>query len=194
MHLSRALIDEVYHYTHYIPNLRGFTREFFALRYPGWDLFGILAVFKAAGVEVKNRPCGMNGKCYWRVGVLHFNSVGDFEVEWNDAIQEDDGKYFWYGVNVPEHLRDEQGPQTHTGAFSIATGGLDLSDPEVSGAVADYAAEQLGTAKKSEKRPARRSARKGPVSRKSRREGSRRTLDRRIRAFRRRFGPGSGAA
>ena len=145
MHLTRALIDQVYHYTHYIPNLRGFTTEFFERRYPGWSLFPMLEVFKAAGIQVRKEPCGMRGKCHWRVKVLHFNSAEDFEVEWNDDITEDDGNYFWYGRNVPEHLRDEKGPQRHAGSFSIATDGLDFSDPTVMRAVAEAAAERLGS-------------------------------------------------
>ena len=145
MHLTRSLIDEVYHYTHYIPNMRGFTREFFELRYPGWDLFKMLKVFQAADIVARTHPRGMNGKCHWKVKALHFNSAEDFVVEWNDAITEDDGKFFWYGDNPPEHLKDETGPQTHTGSFSIPTGGLDLSDPAVRKALAEAASEQLGS-------------------------------------------------
>ena len=146
MHLSRALVDQVFHYTHYIPNIHGMTARFFEQNYPGWNLASMMRVIGAAGIRVTGQPCGMGGKCHWKVKALHFNSADDFEVEWNDEIHEDDGRYFWYGEHVPEHLRNRQGAQTHSGAFNISTDGLDLGDPEVRRSVADLALELLGAA------------------------------------------------
>ena len=125
MHLSRKRIDEVFHYAHYIPRGRGITAAFFDKNYPGWTIESMHAVFRAAGIISLDDPCGLMGKCHWRVKALHFNSVADFEVEWNDEIEEDDGRYFWRG-DRPDDDTPTSGPQTDTGGFLIDLDGLDL--------------------------------------------------------------------
>jgi hypothetical protein len=109
LHLSRALVDEVLHYTHWIPNQRGMTRQFFAEHYPGWDLPSMVAVFDTAAIRVHTEPCAPHGgKCHWKVKALHFNNAEDFEVEWDEEATEDDGKFFWYG-EVDDDTAPEMG-------------------------------------------------------------------------------------
>jgi hypothetical protein len=119
LHLDRAAIDEVCHHTHWIPNLKGFTRRFFSKNYPGWDIGAMMAVFTAAGVLVrddKGSPFG--GRCHWKVRTLHFTSHEDFLVEWNTDT-EDDGRFFWDGMRD-----DDPGTTTDTDVSDDAGGGV----------------------------------------------------------------------
>lgn len=126
MHLTRVDIDRVYHHAHYIPCRHGITAAFFAKNYPGWSIQSMLAVFQAAGIVSYEEPCGMSGKCHWRVKALHLNGADDFEVEWNDEIHEDDGRYFWRGVEPSEEESRPDGAQLDTGGYLISLDGLDL--------------------------------------------------------------------
>jgi hypothetical protein len=142
MHLSRKRIDEVFHYAHYIPRGRGITATFFAENYPGWTIETMHAVFRAADIISLDDPCGLMGKCHWKVKALHFNSVTNFEVEWNNEIEEDDGRYFWRGDH-PDDM-PTSGPQTDTGGFLIDLDGLDLRKRRVRKKLTSAMAELLG--------------------------------------------------
>lgn len=96
-HLTRAAIDQVLHYTHWIPVGRGFTRDFLAANYPGWDLASLIKVFVAAGIKMSPQSGGspFGGRCHWRVKELHFNNEDDFFVEWDESIKRDDGRFLY---------------------------------------------------------------------------------------------------
>ena len=98
MHLTRAQVDRVLHYTHWIPNTRGFTKKFLDEHYPGWTLAAFIGVFDAADIRVRTEPCSPHGgKCHWKVKALHFNTADDVVVEWNERITKDDGRYLYNG-------------------------------------------------------------------------------------------------
>lgn len=92
-HASRADIDRVLHYTHWIPRQRGFTQKFLHETWPGWSLAKLIAVFDAAGIRKQpssrraSAPHG--GYCHWKVAHLHFNSRYEFYVEWNNLTRDD---------------------------------------------------------------------------------------------------------
>ena len=88
-HLTRAHVDYVLHYTHWIPISRGFTQQMLAKYYPGFTLGGLIAVFDAAGIRILPRklrgaagaPHG--GRCHWKVDAFYFTSAEHFHVVWN---------------------------------------------------------------------------------------------------------------
>lgn len=128
LHLDRAAIDEVCHHTHWIPNLKGFTRTFFSKNYPGWDIGAMMAVFTAAGVLVrdgKGSPFG--GRCHWKVRTLHFTSHEDFFVEW-DTDTEDDGRFLWDGTRDDTGTGD--GDDAGVGSFSVEGSQVPFGDEE----------------------------------------------------------------
>ena len=58
LNLTRAEIDKVLHYVHPIPLGKGFTRDFLAKNYPGWELSAIMNQFSKAGLiegDIMNR-------------------------------------------------------------------------------------------------------------------------------------------
>jgi hypothetical protein len=93
-HATRADVDRVLHFTHWIPRSRGFTNTFLNDNWPGWNLERLIKVFDAAGIRRKptsrraSAPHG--GYCHWKVKEIHFNGRHEFHVEWND-LTEDDG-------------------------------------------------------------------------------------------------------
>lgn len=94
--LSRADIDEVLHYTHWIPASRGITDRFFADRYPGGSLGAFVAIFRAASIILRDHvgsPHG--GRCHWRLRHLYFTDTATWSIEWDDAVTGDDGRYLW---------------------------------------------------------------------------------------------------
>lgn len=96
--LRREDIDRVLHYTHWIPNTRGFTQRFFDENYPGESLGGFMAVFKAAGILLKDglgSPFG--GRCHWKLRHLYFTDKAHWAIEWDDTVTEDDRKFFYSG-------------------------------------------------------------------------------------------------
>lgn len=96
--LAREQVDEVLHYTHWIPNTRGFTRQFFDEHYPGETLGRFMAVFKAAGILLDDGlGSELAGRCHWRLRHLFFNDAATWVVEWDDEVTEDDGNYFYSG-------------------------------------------------------------------------------------------------
>lgn len=96
--LTREKVDQVLHYTHWIPNTKGFTRTFFATNYPGEDLGRFMAVFKAAGIRLNDgRGAPHGGRCHWGLKHLYFTDATSFAVEWDDTVTEDDGSYFPFG-------------------------------------------------------------------------------------------------
>lgn len=92
-HATRADIDRVLHYTHWIPRSRGFTDAFLRETWPGWSLEKLIRVFDAAGIRRQpssTRPSAPHGGyCHWKVKELHFNGRHDFHVEWNDLTADD---------------------------------------------------------------------------------------------------------
>ena len=87
--LTRAHVDKVLHYTHWIPISKGFTQQFLAREYPGWTLGTLIGLFDAAGIRItpadnegaSGAPHG--GRCHWQVTAFYFNDADDFHVEWN---------------------------------------------------------------------------------------------------------------
>jgi len=131
MHLDRAAVDQVCHYTHWIPNTRGFTKEFFARTYPSWSLASMMKVFQNSGILVKDgKGSEYGGRCHWKVRTIHFSSPEDFFVEW-DTDAEDDGRFFWNGV------REAQG----TGSFVVKGDDIPFDDDE---ALESLARELIG--------------------------------------------------
>jgi hypothetical protein len=88
-HLTRAHVDYVLHYTHWIPIGRGLTQQMLAKYYPGWTLGGLIAVFDAAGIRIRpNKLRGAvgaphGGRCHWQVDAFYFTSAEHFHVVWN---------------------------------------------------------------------------------------------------------------
>lgn len=110
--LSRAEVDQVLHYTHWIPNTRGFTERFFAHQYPGGSLGTFVAAFRAAGILLSDHhgtPHG--GRCHWRVRWIYFSDATSWAVEWDDDVTADDGMCLWRGprtalpVDLPSETR-----------------------------------------------------------------------------------------
>jgi hypothetical protein len=85
-HLTRAHVDYVLHYTHWIPIGRGFTQQMLAKYYPGWTLGGLIAVFDAAKIRIRpNRLRGAHGaphggRCHWQVEAFYFTDAQHFHV------------------------------------------------------------------------------------------------------------------
>lgn len=81
LHLSRGQIDQVLHFTHWIPNVRGFTASFLRTHHPGWNLTDLVKAFGDARVLLKDRRSHpIPGRCHWRVVELFYNSAEDFVV------------------------------------------------------------------------------------------------------------------
>jgi hypothetical protein len=88
-HLTRAHVDKVLHYTHWIPVSKGFTQQFLAHDYPGWTLGTLVGLFDTAGIRIA--PCNNEdaagaphgGRCHWQVVAFYFNHADDFHVVWN---------------------------------------------------------------------------------------------------------------
>jgi hypothetical protein len=97
-HLTRAHVDFVLHYTHWIPIGRGLTQQMLAKYYPGWTLGGLIAVFDAARIRIRpNRLRGAagaphGGRCHWQVDAFYFTSAAHFHVVW-DRKRKFDKKY-----------------------------------------------------------------------------------------------------
>ena len=93
--LTRAHVDYVLHYTHWIPIGRGFTQQMLADYYPGWTLGGLIRLFDAAGVRIT--PDDLNGasgaphggRCHWQVLAFYFNAERDFHVVWDRSLPYD---------------------------------------------------------------------------------------------------------
>lgn len=91
LHLTRAEIDRVLHYTHWIPNLKGFTGPFLAEHHPGWSLNRLVDVFKRSRVLLKDRVAHpVVGRCHWKVVELFYNSWDDYAVVIDPRAQWDD--------------------------------------------------------------------------------------------------------
>lgn len=92
--LSRRDVDQVLRYTHWIPNTRGLTDRFFKRRYPGEDLSGFLAVFRASGILLRKGPGPPGlGRCHWALRYLYFSDASHLSVEWDDSVTGDDGLF-----------------------------------------------------------------------------------------------------
>ncbi len=48
-------VNEILHYCHWIPALRGFSGKFIASTYPGYSLDSMLELLKSSGALVKDR-------------------------------------------------------------------------------------------------------------------------------------------
>ena len=96
--LTRAHVDYVLHYTHWIPMGRGFTQQMLAKYYPGWTLGRLIRLFDAAGIRIQpddldgapGAPHG--GRCHWQVVAFYFTDETHFHVVW-DRTREFDVKY-----------------------------------------------------------------------------------------------------
>jgi hypothetical protein len=123
--LRREDIDGVLHYTHWIPNARGFTQSFFASKYPGETLNGFMSAFAAAGVLTREGPVSFSGRrCHWCVRHLYFTDKHHWAVEWDDNVTADDGRFFYAGDRNP--------CTTGTGAVTVPVDELLGADGEPS--------------------------------------------------------------
>lgn len=130
--LAREHVDEVLHYSHWIPNTRGFTRQFFDEHYPGENLSGFLAVFRASDILLDDGlGSELVGRCHWKVRYVYFTDANSWAVEWDDTITEDDGNYFYTGCRT-DH---SPGRGSFTGSFADV-----IDDPE---ALTDRVMEML---------------------------------------------------
>lgn len=91
MRLTRFDIDRILHYTHPIPNMRGFTQKFFDENYPGEQLSTFMAVFKEAKILLRGGSVG--GRCHWKLKYLYYGNRNIFYVQWDTDVTEDDGKF-----------------------------------------------------------------------------------------------------
>jgi hypothetical protein len=90
--LTRAHVDKVLHYTHWIPMSKGFTQQFLARNYPGWTLGSLVGLFDKAGIRIapsdnegaSGAPHG--GRCHWQVAAFYFNDAQDFHVVWDREL------------------------------------------------------------------------------------------------------------
>lgn len=95
-HLTRAAIDGVLHYTHWIPIGRGFTEQFLAKHYSGWTLGGLVQLFDRAGLRIApdeldgaaGAPHG--GRCHWQVVSLEFDAADQWRVVRDRAVPRDE--------------------------------------------------------------------------------------------------------
>jgi hypothetical protein len=97
-HLTRAHVDYVLHYTHWIPVGRGLTEQMLAKYYPGWTLGRLMRLFYAAGILIT--PDDLNGadgaphggRCHWQVVAFYFTDELHFHVVW-DRTREFDTRF-----------------------------------------------------------------------------------------------------
>ena len=90
--LTRAHVDKVLHYTHWIPIGKGFTQKFLALEYPGWSLGQLVGLFDDAGIRIppsenegaSGAPHG--GRCHWQVEAFYFSNATTYHVVWNREL------------------------------------------------------------------------------------------------------------
>lgn len=90
--LSRYEVDRILHYTHPIPNLKGFTAKFFAENYPSGSLQKFMAVFREAKILLPGGSVG--GRCHWKLKYIYFASRTIFYVQWDTDVTEDDNKFY----------------------------------------------------------------------------------------------------
>ena len=142
VHLSRYQIDEVLHYTHPLPNIRGYTKRFFDKRYPGWGLGSFFKVFQAAGVLLDDGiGAPYSGRCHWQMRTLHFDSRESFAVEWDEAVTADDGHYYWAG----------RPGSTGRGAFNEFVEPEQIDDPVAASTFVDQLCTLLGSVDKADR-------------------------------------------
>jgi hypothetical protein len=138
--LRREDIDRVLHYTHWIPNLKGFTRAFFAENYPGAMLSEFTAAFRAADIVLYDdlgAPFG--GRCHWKLLHLYFTDDTHWAVEWDDTVTADDGRFFYTGN------RDDDA--FGSGAISVGVGELLGPDGEPTSDKVNDLLTRLGTSR-----------------------------------------------
>ncbi|MFM8506632.1 MAG: hypothetical protein ACKOBR_02920 [Actinomycetota bacterium] len=93
--LTRAHVDCVVHYTHWIPMSKGFTQQFLAEYYPGWTLGGLIRLFDKAGIRITpdelNGASGAphGGRCHWQVVAFYFTDEDHFHVLWDRSLKFD---------------------------------------------------------------------------------------------------------
>ena len=83
-HRTGVDIQNLLHYGHIIPVRRGLTQNYVAEHFPGWTWNELMAVWQAAGIEVRS-DAGGPPSCDERVKAVHFNGPGYFAVEWSDG-------------------------------------------------------------------------------------------------------------
>lgn len=80
---TRADLNALLHYGHFIPVSRGLTAKYVDEHFPGWTWNGLTAVLNAAGVFIG----GGAGTPYCdpAVGAVHFDNTESWLVEWEDG-------------------------------------------------------------------------------------------------------------
>lgn len=92
MKLSRYEVDRILHYTHPIPNMKGFTAKFFAENYPNGSLHKFMNVFREANILLPGGSVG--GRCHWKLKFIYFSSRTIFYVQWDPEVLEDDNLFY----------------------------------------------------------------------------------------------------
>jgi hypothetical protein len=93
--LTRAHVDHVLHYTHWIPVGRGFTEQMLAEYYPSWTLGGLIRLFDKAGIRITpeelNGAAGAphGGRCHWQVVAFYFTDDTKYHVVWDRTLEYD---------------------------------------------------------------------------------------------------------
>lgn len=117
--LSRAHVDHVLHYTHWIPVGRGFTQQMLAEYYPSWTLGGLIRLFDTAGIRIA--PGDLNGasgaphggRCHWQVAAFYFSDDTKYHVVWDRTIAYDT-VFAHSGLKGKLALPGGRGPQAGT--------------------------------------------------------------------------------
>ncbi|GAA2079972.1 hypothetical protein GCM10009821_20320 [Aeromicrobium halocynthiae] len=86
-HLDAGAMRRIFHYGHFIPVRRGFTKAFVDRHYPGWTWNALMDLLEGAGVA--HRRPGVSPHPLWApdrlVESVHVNSPSDYCIVWIDG-------------------------------------------------------------------------------------------------------------
>lgn len=80
---TRADVNALLHYGHFIPVRRGLTAKYVDGHFPGWTWNGLSAVLKAARVVARSSTGTLC--CDPAVTAVHFDAAHSWLVEWEDG-------------------------------------------------------------------------------------------------------------
>lgn len=83
MHRTGQQISDLLKYGHIIPISKGYTKNYVAEKFPGWNWNELMAVWRAAGIVVGG--AGGMPTCDARVESVSFNGPDDLAVQWTDG-------------------------------------------------------------------------------------------------------------
>lgn len=95
--LTRYDIDRICHFSHWIPWKNGLQQKFIDENYPGWSWNQMIGLLNQTEVLIE-RPGGR--RCHWKLKTLHISEAFEIAISWDDAVSEDDGRFYHAGENT----------------------------------------------------------------------------------------------